>query len=82
MMEKFLIFPTIPFLAGGSLLFEPKNQLKHTDVYYVTCDMWTYALDWYQVVLGCLSVPMYVFFSKNDMFEVNFSHRPKIANVN
>ena len=56
----------------------PKNQLMHTDATYGICDMWNYALEWYQVVLGCLRVHKSVF-TKIAITEVNFSHRPKIA---
>ena len=70
-------FHTIPFLASGNSLLKLKIQLKHTDASYGTCDVWNYALDWYQVVLGCLRVPKNVF-AKLAMSEVKFSHRPKI----
>ena len=70
-------FHTIPFLASGSSLLKLKIQLKHTDASFGTCDVWNYALDWYQVVLGCLRVPKNVF-AKLALFEVKFSHRPKI----
>ena len=70
---------TKPFLAGGSSSLEPKNQPMHTDATYETYDKWNnYALEWYQVVLGCLRVHKNVF-TKIDMSEVNFSHRPKIT---
>ena len=77
-MEKYLIFPSKHFLAGGNSLLEPKTQLMHTNATYGTCDMWNYALDWYQVDLGYLRVPKNVF-TKIVMSEVNFSLRPKIA---
>ena len=76
--DKFKIFPLMPFLAGENSLLEHKTQPKHTDASYGTCDMWNYPLDWYQKVLGCLRVPMYVF-TKNAIIEVNFSHCPKIT---
>ena len=75
---KKLIFPSTPFLAGGNSLLEPKTKLMHTDATYVTCDMWNYVLEWYQVVLGCLRVHTNVF-TKIAITEVNISHRPKIA---
>ena len=75
-MEKHLIFPSKHFLAGGNWLLQPNIQLMHTNAIYGTCDMWNYALDWYQVDLGCLSVPKNVF-TKIVMSEVKFSHRPK-----
>ena len=66
-------------MAGGSSLLEPKNQPMNTDATYETYDKWNnYALEWYQVVLGCLRVHKNVF-KKIDMSEVNFSHRPKIT---
>ena len=77
-MENYLIFPSKRFLAGGNSLLEPKTQLMHTDATYGTCDMWNYALEWYQVVLGCLRVHKTVF-TNIALTEVNFSHRPKIA---
>ena len=47
------------------------------------CNLWDLwyvklALEWYQVVLGCLRVHKNVF-TKIAITEVNFSHRPKIA---
>ena len=77
-MEKYLIFPSKRFLAGGNSLLEPKTQLMHTDACYETCDMLNYALEWYQVVLGCLRVHNNVF-TKIAITEVNISHCPKIA---
>ena len=50
----------------------------HTSATYGTCDMWNYALEWYQVVLGCLRVHKNVF-TKIPISEVNFSHSRKIA---
>ena len=77
-MEKFLIFLSKPFLAGGSSILEHQNQPMHTEATYGTYDKWnTYALEWYQVVLGCLRVHKNVF-TKIATTEVNFSHRPKI----
>ena len=78
LMEKFLIFTSKPFLAGGSSLSEPKNQPMHTDATNGTCDEWNYALEWYQVVLGCLRLHKNVFTKIAAVSEVNFSHRPKI----
>ena len=60
-MGNFLIFPSKHFLAGGSSLLEPKNQPMHTDATYGTCDKLNYALEGYQVVLGCLGVHKTVF---------------------
>ena len=54
--------PHTTHLAGGSSLLEPKNQPMHTDATYGTYDKWNnYALEWYQVVLGCLRVHKNVF---------------------
>ena len=78
LMEKFLIFPSKPFLAGGSSLSEPKNQPMHIEATYGTCDEWNYALEWHQVVLGCLRLHKNVFPKIAAVSEVNFSHRPKI----
>ena len=78
LMEKFLIFTSKPFLTGGSSLSEPKNQPMHTDATNGTCDEWNYALEWYQVVLGCLRLHKNVFTKIAAVSEVNFSHRPKI----
>ena len=78
-MKKVLIFPSKHFLAGGSSLLEPKNPPMYIDATYGTYDKWNnYALEWYQVVLGCLRVHKNVF-TKIAITEVNFSHRPKIA---
>ena len=60
-MEKFQIFPSKPFLAGGSSLLEPKTQLMHSDGTYDTYEMCNYPLEGYQVVLGCLRKPKNVF---------------------
>ena len=77
-MEKFMIFTSKPLLAGGNSFLEPRNELMHTDATYGTCDIWNYALEWYEVVLGCLRVHNNVF-TKVAVTEVNISHRPKIA---
>ena len=78
-MEEFLIFPSKHFLAGGSSLLEPKNRPMHTDATYGTYEKWNnYALEWYQVILGCLRVHKNVFTKNAAVSEVNFSHRPKI----
>ena len=79
-MEKYLIFPSKRFLAGENSLLEPKTQLMHTGATYGTCDMWNYASEWYQVVLGCLKVHKNVF-TKIAITEVNVSHCPKIAKL-